>query len=173
MKTVKCIRQSGFLRSLLKRRNFASLMELYESNYELLDRLIPDLDKLPRSVVSHVPGSKDLYLTIIERCKYTTSILLTYYFEVSEQSKIADPDLVIRIYHDTRQAEAMACRRTGFMPAEHGPDNQKPFLDCRWESNIFVQKWLQYSLAQGHRLALETVQCVDVPEVDGLEIIPE
>lgn len=173
MKTVKCIRQSEFLRSLLKRRNFASLMDLYESNYVLLDRLIPDLEKMPESVVSRMPGSKDLYLTILERCKYTTSILLTYYFEVSEHTRVADPDLVIRIYHDARQAEAMACRRTGFMPSEHGPDNQKPYMDCRWESNIFVQKWLQYSLEQGHRLTLDAVECVDRSEVNGLEFIPE
>ncbi|NOY66868.1 MAG: DUF1249 domain-containing protein [Gammaproteobacteria bacterium] len=131
-------------------RNFAGLMDIYEKNYFLIEQILPDLDELPNSLVSHVEGSLDLYLTVLERCKYTTTIMMTYYFPVSDDEKIADPDLTLKLYHDTGQLEALACMKTGFMPVEHSHLNKKPYVDCRWESNIFVGKWLRYSLEQGH-----------------------
>lgn len=145
-----------YLKRVLTRRSFAGLMDLYEENYRLLQALIPDLDQLPDAVISRLPGVKDLYLTIQEKCKFTTTISLTYYFELDNGERVADPDLVIRIYHDARQAEAMACRPTGFMALENTGE-KKPFMDCRWESNLFVEKWLRYSLKQGHSFTLENV----------------
>lgn len=139
----------------LNQRSFAGLMDVYERNFHLLCRLLPDLDILPDSLVSRVESSLDLHLTIVERCKYTTTIMLTYYFPVSDNEKIADPDLTIKMYHDARQAEALACMKTGFMPVEHSPEDRKPYVDCRWKSNVFVEKWLRYSLEQGHIFSLE------------------
>ena len=157
---------------LFAQRNFAGLMDVYERNYHLLCRLLPDLDTLPDSLVSRQEGSLDLHLTIVERCKYTTTILITYYFPVSDDEKVADPDLTIKLYHDTRQAEALACLKTGFMPVQHSPDDRKPYVDCRWESNIFVEKWLRYSLEQGHIFSLERLGSKAVSsQVVDLELI--
>jgi len=150
-------------------RNFAGLMDVYERNYHLIDQIIPDLELLPNTMVSRINGSLDLYLTILERCKYTTTILLTYYFPVSDDEKIADPDLTLKLYHDTRQVEALACMKTGFMPVEHSHMNKKPYVDCRWESNIFVGKWLRYSLEQGHVFSLDRLQ--DNTQLIDLEVI--
>jgi len=150
-------------------RNFAGLMEVYERNYHLLNQILPDIDMLPNTMVSRVKGSLDLYMTILERCKYTTTIMMTYYFPVSDREKIADPDLTLKLYHDTRQAEALACMKTGFMPVDHNHMNKKPYMDCRWESNIFVEKWLRYSLEQGHIFSLERMQ--DSNQLLDLELI--
>lgn len=144
-------------------------MEIYERNYYLLDQMLPDIDQLPNTMVSHVSDSLDLYLTILERCKYTTTILLTYYFPVSVDEKMADPDLTLRLYHDTGQAEALACMKTGFMPVEHSHMNKKPYVDCRWESNIFVEKWLRFSIEQGHIFSLKRLQ--DEKQLIDLDII--
>jgi len=134
----------------LQQRSFAGLMDVYERNFQLLSQLLPDLDNIPDSLVSKVNGSLDLHLDIQERCKYTTTMLLTYYFPVGDGEKVADPGLVIKMYHDAHQAEALACTKTGFMPVEHSHTNREPYVDCRWESNIFVEKWLRFSLQQGH-----------------------
>jgi len=138
-------------------RSFAGLMDVYERNYHLLGQLLPDLDKLPDSLVSKVPDSLDLHLDIIERCKYTTTVLLTYYFPDKNGVKVADPGLTIKLYHDTHQAEALACMKTGFMSVEHSNTNREPYMDCRWESNMFVEKWLRFSLQQGHHFTLDNI----------------
>lgn len=134
----------------LQTRSFASLMELYERNYDLLNLLIPELDQLQNRQVSSQPDSLDLHLEIIERCKYTTTLHLTYYFPVGGGETLSDPGLTLKLYHDAEQAEALACLKTGFMPVEHSIENKEPYLDCRWESNMFVEKWLRYCLDQGH-----------------------
>jgi len=143
------------INKLLDQRSFASLMAVYERNYRLLAQLLPDLDLLPDALTSRVAGSLDLHLEVLERCKYTTSLRLTYYFPVNDDEHVADPDLTIKIYHDACQAEAMACRDKGFMPVEHHSGNKQPFIDCRWESNLFVEKWLRYSIDQGHIFSQE------------------
>lgn len=142
------------INKVLDQRNFASLMAVYERNFRLLQQLLPDLDVLPDGLTSVVHGSLDLHLQVLERCKYTTSLRLTYYFPVDDEH-VADPDLTIKIYHDACQAEAIACLDKGFMPVEHHAGNKKPFIDCRWESNLFVEKWLRYSIDQGHIFSQE------------------
>jgi uncharacterized protein YqiB (DUF1249 family) len=126
-------------------------MDLYDGNYRLIRMLIPDLDRMPDCSVSRVDGSPDLYLKIVERCKYTTIISLSYIFETDDGECIADPNLIIRLYHDARQVEAMSCRNSGFMPANKKRFGDTPALNCKWESNLFLEKWLDYSLQQGHR----------------------
>ncbi|MCK5093064.1 MAG: DUF1249 domain-containing protein, partial [Gammaproteobacteria bacterium] len=76
-----------YLSKVLSRRSFYGLMDLYEKNYALLSRLIPDLDKMAIKTESRVNGSPALYLSIEERCKYTTMLSITYYFEGSEGSE--------------------------------------------------------------------------------------
>jgi len=151
-----------YLSKVLSRRSFYGLMDLYEKNYVLLSRLIPDLNKIPAKTDSSVVGSPRLYLNIEERCKYTTMLSITYYFEGPEGKKIADPDLHIRIYHDARQAEAVSCMKKGLLPGkmERIPINTswntgQSMIDCKWEINLFLEKWLKYSLVQGHRFCPE------------------
>ena len=147
------------LKKMLDQRNFAGLMDIYERNFRLLGKLVPDLDNIPDSLVSCVKGSLDLHLSVTERCKYTTTLLLTYYFSLSDNNRVADPGVSIKIYHDARQAEAQACMKTGFMSVdEHSHTNKKPYVDCRWESNMFIEKWLSFSLQQGHVFSVEDRQ---------------
>ena len=124
-------------------RSFAGLMAVYESNYRRLLVLAPGLDTL-EAAVSRVPGCLDLHLRVLERHRYTTLLHLTYYFEEPGGGLRADPDLTIRVYHDARQAEAVACTR----PQRGGGDGCT--LAGRWRMNRFLEKWLAYCLAQGH-----------------------
>ena len=63
-----------------RRRDLPALIDLYEGNYLRAMRLLPDLDNLEGTLVSRVAGALDLYATIEERFKYTTTVLLTYRF---------------------------------------------------------------------------------------------
>ncbi len=132
-------------------RSFAGLMTLYESNFIRLGWLVPDLAAVRGTDVSTAPGDLALHLSIEERTRYTTTLHLTYYFREAD-GQVADPDLYVRVYHDARLAEAMACasqRRLealrGF--ATHGGSE----LRCRWNRNIMLNKWLEYCADKGHR----------------------
>ena len=89
-------------------RTFVGLMELYETNYIRIRRLCPGLDMIPQHAVSRVEGTLDLHIQILDRCKYTTTILLTYFFQEDLGQGRPNPNLIVRVYHDARQAEVLS-----------------------------------------------------------------
>ena len=137
-----------------KPRTFVGLMALYESNYLRLLQLIPELDRLDGCFRSRVAGDCDLHLEILERCRYTVTLSLTYHLE-TDDGLLVDPDMTIRAYLDGQLAEAMAigkCQRhTTLRELVH---EHRKELDRRWQRNIVLNKWLDYLSDQGH-LVLE------------------
>ena len=133
-------------------RTLASLMELQDSSFRRLLRLAPCLREMRGDFISRVAGALDLHLSVIERFKYTTTILLTYQFAAGA-GPLMEPNITIRLYHDARLAEVVSdarrhrsrnthqCRRRAGPPSE---------LERKWEQNRFLQKWLGYCLRQGH-----------------------
>lgn len=125
----------------------ARLMELYESNYMLIRLLIPELGQMRESVyISSQSDCLDLKLEILERCKYTTTVKLTYRFN-RHDSENSEPDLVIRVYHDARTAEAMS----GLIHGHRHEQRRVRDLDDGWILNRFLYKWIKYCLYRGHR----------------------
>ena len=131
-------------------RTLASLMELYDSNYHRLLCLAPELKCMDRSYVSRVAGAMDLRLAVVERFKYTTTVILTYCF-TSATGLVLEPNVKVRLYHDARLAEAVSdarrhrtrsgrCRRRGPLTE----------LERKWDQNRFLQRWLGYCQRQGH-----------------------
>ena len=126
-------------------------MELYESNYIRLRNLAPDLDVLQPNIISRVSDALDLHLCIVERCKFTTTLNLTYHFSDAEGGFPA-PDIRVRIYHDAQVGEVIACgRRRGLRHAAYNRMHHRYTLQEKWRMNRFLQKWLGYCLRQGHR----------------------
>jgi uncharacterized protein YqiB (DUF1249 family) len=125
-------------------------MALYESNFLRLLRLIPEIDRVDGCFRSRVAGDCDLHMEIIERCRYTVTLSLTYHLPTDE-GLLMDPDMMVRVYLDGQQAEVLsigkqqrhqALRRLVF---EHRTE-----LDRRWRCNIVLNKWLEYLSDQGH-----------------------
>ncbi len=140
--------------TIVKPKSFAGLMALYESNYLRLMHLIPELERLDGCFRSRVAGDCELHVDILERCRYTVTLSLTYLFDTDE-GRVADPDMTVRAYLDGQQAEAMSLsghhrhatlRR---LAKEH-----KAELDARWKRNVVLNKWLDYLTDHGH-LVLE------------------
>jgi len=131
----------------IQSHTLAALMEMGETNYLRLRRLIPDLDHLPPRSVSRVDGCLDLHLEILDRWRYTTNLVLTYQFPGDSGSR-AEPDLNLRLYHDARAAEAVSgiLQRTGPL-AQLDP---RYTLHQKWMLNRFLYKWLGYCLWRGH-----------------------
>lgn len=131
--------------------SFVSLMSLYESNYIRLAWLVPDLRAADGSQISSVAGDCALHLAVDERSRYTTTLRLTYMFD-DATGPLADPDLLIRVYHDARLAEVQACARwhrhamLGAIRSQLARE-----LGDRWLRNVMLNKWLDYCVERGHR----------------------
>jgi uncharacterized protein YqiB (DUF1249 family) len=134
---------------------FSALMDLYERNYINMRRLLPTMPPASAVRVSRTAGGMDLHLRIIERCRYTSELILTYRFGQEHGPPVAEPDLRIRVYHDARLAEVVTAhlRHPAFLAADRlasgRPD--RIHLYNRWRINRFLYKWLSYCLRQGHR----------------------
>ena len=136
--------------TLIKPRSFVGLMSVYDSNYLRLLNLIPELLRLDGCYRSRVAGDCDLHLEILERERYTLTMTLTYYFE-TEAGRVADPDMLVRVYLDGQQAEAMS------LGSNHQHQDFRRLcrpharvLNERWARNVVLNKWLEYLLDQGH-----------------------
>ena len=85
-------------------RTLAGLMSMYERNWKHFGELAPELQRIEGTTVSRVAGALDLYLTVLERAPYTTTLLLTYHFDRA-QDQAAEPNACLRVYHDARMVE--------------------------------------------------------------------
>lgn len=129
-------------------RGFVSLMDLYELNYIRFRKLAGTVGELGCTRVSQVAGCLDLHLQVLERSRFTSTVLLTYRF-VEHGSLSSEPNLVLRIYHDASLVEVLAGhlrhgrQRHDNLPAESAR--------VKWKLNRFLYKWLGFCLHLGHR----------------------
>ena len=128
-------------------RDFVSLMDMYEENFIKLRKLIPDLSSIQESAVSKSAGHLDLHVKIQERSKFTTTLLLSYFFDEDDELRM-EPNLKIRIYHDAGLAEVMSGKlHHGRLLLDNLPSDA---LKQKWILNKFLAKWLKYCLRQQH-----------------------
>ncbi|MBX6419941.1 MAG: DUF1249 domain-containing protein [Sinobacteraceae bacterium] len=131
-------------------RRLAHLIDLYERNYRLLERLIPELELPFERAVSRSATDLPLVLTVVERAPYTAELRLTYEFDTPE-GRVLAPDLWIKLYRDARVAEVLHCgRRLPWLAAEEGDPQAARFLHDQWTRNHLLAKWLEYLLEHGH-----------------------
>ena len=143
------------------RRGFVSLMDMYEINFMRFKKLINNIDIVDNHAIAQVSHCLDLHLTINERCKYTTSVTLSYAFE-DEEGTAFEPDLKLRIYHDAQLIEVIAGHlRHGRLHLDHVPADA---LKLKWKLNRFLYKWLGFCLYLGYQFDTSAVM------VDALKI---
>ena len=136
--------------TIVRPNSFVGLMSLYESNYLRIRQLIPEIERLDGCFRSRVAGQCDLHVEILERCRYTVTISLTYLFD-TDDGDLARPDMVVRVYLDGALGEAMS------VAAEPRHDHWRHLicahereLSARWKRNSMLNKWLEYLSDQGH-----------------------
>jgi len=136
--------------TIVKPKSFVGLMAMYESNYLRLLQVIPELERLDGCFRSRVAGDCELHVEILERCRYTVTLSLTYYFDNGD-GRIADPDLVVRAYLDGQLAEAMSsCGQHRHAEIRRLAKIHRGELGARWQRNVVLNKWLEYLTDQGH-----------------------
>jgi uncharacterized protein len=138
--------------ALTGRPTVGDLMTLCEENYRLLMRMVPDLRELRGERRSGREGGLDLHLEILEQGPYTTLLRLTHFFPYDDgqvhRVPQADPDALLRAYHDAGQVEVLDLRQTALPIHSH---YRPPALLAKWRANIFLAKWLIYCSREGHR----------------------
>jgi hypothetical protein len=137
---------------LPNRPSVGHLMRLCEENYGRLRRLAPGLPHWRGDYRSTGADGMDLHLEIIQQSPYTSLLRLTYFFPHGDgqEHRIlqADPDALLRAYHDARQVEVIDLRQTA-LPLHR--DYLSPALEAKWRANSFLAKWLAYCVRGGHR----------------------
>ena len=132
--------------------SFVSLMTLYESNYIKLNQLASAMNWPADAIISSSPRDNDLHAEIVRREPYTTTLRLTYWFDDAGVSA-ADPDIVVRIYHDARLVEAVSSRDAHrHVKLRELAKSSNAELDRRWRLNMLLNKWLDYLFEVGHSL---------------------
>jgi hypothetical protein len=128
-------------------------MTIYESNFIKLGLLVVDLHDPGAPCVSSSASDCDLYFEVLRREPYTTTLKLTYWFDEPGGSRVPDPDLMLRIYHDARLVEAVQGRdRHHHHKLRELAQAHAAELDRRWLRNMMLNKWLDYLLDMGHRI---------------------
>ena len=127
--------------------SFIDLMDMYEHNYIRLRLFCGDIRNLPDETISTVEDGVAVRLSVEERARHTTILMLTYLFEDGDRR----PDLKIQVYHDSRQADVISrnCRITG-RDIRLWEQQIDSVLLCRWRLNRFLYKWLKHLEYQGH-----------------------
>lgn len=142
------------LDQLLDRRpTVGRLVALCEENYRLLLRLAPALREMRGDYLARCPGHADLQLTILEQGPYTTLVRLTHRF--GDDRHPAEPDAVLRVYHDAREVEAVTLRQSA-LPTE--VLYEPPGLCNKWRLNWFLGKWLGFCGTLDYHFVPRTVE---------------
>ncbi len=134
---------------LLSRR-FVWLMDLYEENFNRLEKLFSPSTLVPDRYRSSVHDGFDVLLEIVERHAYTTEMRLSYDL-VDPATGLHTPSAMLRLYADARLAEATHC-----LPGRQLVDVLGPFppastvVEHRLRMNNFLSRWLDYLSGHGH-----------------------
>lgn len=146
-------------------------MEMYEANYIRIRKLCGDKLSMPPVAVSRVLGVMDLHLQVLTQTRYTATIALTYYFADAEAGLLAYPNIKLRIYYDSLQAEVFSqsyrCQTLGSNAFGHGTGSS---LLKRWRMNRFLFKWLSYCDRQGHSFRADSKSRCNHLFIENVEV---
>lgn len=132
---------------------FGWLMGLYAENHAKLTRLFEPGDLAEGVHRSRIGDGLDLQIDVIEQHRFTVELRLTYALSDPLTGE-PDPSAFVRLYRDTRQAEATHCyvgRRWQDVIGMYPPPDQ--LIGHRLKMNTFLGKWLDYLAERGHGVA--------------------
>ena len=120
-------------------------------NYHRLLRLFPGLKRGGERVLGiDQQDDSQVVLTVLENTPYTTLMQLVQRAEDATKW-IANPKLVVRLYHDAKTAEVINNGgRARALPRYRYPNNRMYQQDEKAQWNRFLGEWLNYCQKFGH-----------------------
>ena len=133
------------------------LAQLFESNYIKLRELVPRLEDLSENAAAVTHGKPALYLTLLERSRYTLTLELSHCF-TQNMAHFLEPRIRIRVYLDGKCAEALShCERHTIDPALQ-PRSLTDVIDHKWSLNYFLGRWLEHCLRRQYRFKQDSLK---------------
>lgn len=125
--------------------NLPSLLAVCDANYGRLLKLLPDCDTEDLQYEFDVSTSLRYQITIVECCRYTTSIEMR---QIPDNSPAyMQPSMLVRLYHDARMAEVLSFQHISQIKASYRyPNNQMLHRNEKEQMNIFLAEWLCFCL---------------------------
>lgn len=132
------------------------LMWFYDINYSRMLTLLREFPENAESAIARVntdSGAPELHARRIDSDRYTDTWSITYLFDEAG-GQVADPDIQVRLYHDSQQAVTHSCgRHTHLNMLNQINTEQGSSFQRRWNMNVLLYKWLEYLLAQNYSWA--------------------
>lgn len=131
--------------------DFPAHMAECEINYLRINKLMPMLEEQDRwsfGVKLPCGSSARVDMDIVERCKYTTTVSVV---QQGLLDWVKAHQMTVRIYHDARMVEVIACQKGRHFHAHYEYPNKKMYQqDEKIQLNRFLGEWLRHCLDFGH-----------------------
>ncbi len=129
--------------------DLAGLQALCACNYVAIEKLMPQLrGESVGGFVVEALGGHDVAVRILERAPYTTIIDIQQRGDAA--SPAPSPQFQVRVYHDARMAEVVACQGHRHIKPRYDYPNAKMYQrDEKFQLNRFFGEWLGLCLANG------------------------
>lgn len=135
--------------------DFKAMLADCEANYARVLRLFPDIMSSAERRVGLGKGGDILEFSVLERTAYTTLVSLGHVMAGRATENQADalrpPVLRVRLYHDAKLAEVIACQRVNYVQSKNVYPNEHMLQpDEKFQWNHFLGEWLAHCLAHGY-----------------------
>lgn len=138
--------------SVQYRPNLVELMNLCETNYMLVLRLLADKELAGEVREFFINESLSYTLVVDEVTRYTSlvSIAQEANHHCEKLAKIMRPVMQLRLYHDARMVEVISSQHIAQVkPRYDYPNDDMHQPDEKQQTLIFLKEWLQLCLKQG------------------------
>ncbi len=133
--------------------NLRALHSVCDVNYVRLLRLLPDCDTENLQYDFGVRDALRYQISVEEVARYTTTILMSQINP--EMPDYLKPSMRIRLYHDARMAEVIACQNIARFEATYRYPNKNMHQRNEKEMvNHFLSEWLSFCLS--HKSPVES-----------------
>jgi len=123
-------------------------LALCERNYAQLNRYVSHEAGDGQSTVIQVSEQHSYRLTVIDVARFTTTLQIEL---VDQHEHYFRPNFVVRLYHDARVAEVLACQQISRFKARYDyPNTDMLQPDEKRQINLLLRDWLKLCAVQGY-----------------------
>ncbi len=126
---------------------------LFDANYLKIMRLVSHLRTINSYDIARINKQnavRPLHLWKHQNAPYTTIITLSHLFYL-EEKMVKRPDIKIKICFDSATAETLSVCKQKIINKNHPYISRCQDIEIKWELNTFLEKWLDYCLAQNYQ----------------------
>lgn len=125
-------------------------INLCERNYAQLRFFLPQEDKVGAYCRLHLNADECYRIELLERSKYTVTVKIELH--QTHAKPWFHPQFEVRLYHDARMAEVLACQQVRQLKAVYSYPNVDMLLpDEKLQINLLLRDWLMLCARRGYQ----------------------